>query len=95
MSIPRLRGRAAQIESPPEDAGKWAYEITVWDLSGEHQVGEPLLFGPYDTEAIACEEGRKNIRRASEAIEEHVTGGVSGKYLDLKNGAIMRPWNEQ
>jgi hypothetical protein len=93
-AIPRLRGRAAQIDSPPEDAGKWLYELTMWDLSGEHQVGEPWFFGPFETEAIAKTEGREITKKVSQTVEKEITGEVSGRFLDLKNGGIMRPWDE-
>lgn len=92
--IPRLRGRSAQIQEPIEDLDKWVYEVSLWDLSGENQIGEPGLFGPYETEAIALEEGRKIIQKISEKIEKELSGEISGMYLDLKNGGVMRPWKQ-
>ena len=87
---PRLRGRTAQIEEPIEDAGKWAYELTMWDLAGETLIGEPWLFGPFETEEKAKEEGREIVRFASGAI----TGEERpAKYIDMKNGGILRPWD--
>lgn len=102
MSIPRIRGKSGQIEHDPKctDAncgwhdkdGQWVYEISIWDLSGENQVGSPFIIGPFATQEIAQVEGLRAIQIAAEAIEKAATGGVSGKFLDLKNGAVMRPW---
>lgn len=94
MSPPRIRGRTAQIQEPIEDRDKWVYEVSVWDLAGEKQLMEPALYGPYETEQIAMNEGRKIVQTITERIEKDMTGKVSGRYLDLKNGAIMRPWKE-
>lgn len=91
MSIPRLRGRAG-IADQGEHEGKWYYEISVWDLSGEHQAGPPFQFGPFESEAAACDKGREIVKDLSEHIEKQQTGEVSGRYLDMKNGGIMRPW---
>lgn len=93
--IPRIKGRVAQIESPPKDAGKWLYEVSIWDLSGEIQGGEPFLFGPFDTEEIAKEQGREIVKKISQKLEKEMTGKSSGRFLDMKNGGIMRPWEEQ
>lgn len=92
--IPRIRGRAGQAQEG-EHTGKWFYEVSIWDLSGEHQAGPPFQFGPFDSEDVACAKGREIVRDISEYLEKKETGEVSGRYLDLKNGAIMRPWEEQ
>lgn len=94
MIPPRIRGRTAEIEEPIEDAGKFVYEITIWDLNGEKQISEPMLFGPFDTEAIAKEQGYEIARRVCQGMEKQMTGSTSNKYLDLKNGAVMRSWGD-
>ncbi len=94
MSIPRLRGRSGIADEGP-DKDKWFYEVSLWDLSGEIQVGEPFQFGPFESENAACEYGRNVVKDLSQHIEKQMTGESSGRYLDLKNGAIMRPWDEQ
>jgi len=94
MSIPRIRG-AAGVADEGEHKGKWFYEISIWDLSGEHQAGPPFQFGPFESEDLACEFGRAKIKDLSQHIEEIFTGKSSGRYLDMKNGGIMRPWDEQ
>lgn len=91
---PRIRGRTAQIETPIEDAGKWVYELSFWEITGEKQIGEPMLFGPFNSEDHAHEEGMRLVQRACETIEKEETGQTSGKYFDLKNGGVMRPWQE-
>jgi hypothetical protein len=91
MSIPRIRGRVGQIEEPYLDAGKWAFEISIWDLTGEHQVGEPIgPIGPYDTQELALSE----LKKATKLCCDVATGEPSTRYLDMKNGGIMRPWEE-
>lgn len=94
MSIPRIRGRAG-IADDGEDKGKWFYEISIWDFSGETQAGEPFQFGPFDSEDQACAFGREKTKDISEYLEELLTGKKSGRYMDMKNGGIMRPWDEQ
>lgn len=89
--VPRIRGRAGIAEDGPHK-GKWFYEITVWDFTGEVQVGAPLQIGPFDSENGACAAGREAVRFACEAIEKDAGHEPDGKYLDMKNGGIMRPW---
>lgn len=96
MMPPRIRGRLAQIEDPPELKGKWAYEISMWDLIGETMIGgEPIkMLGPFDTEEEACRIGKEACRVCCDTVEEKTTGQKSGKYLDLKNGGVLHPWDE-
>jgi hypothetical protein len=91
MTIPRIRGRPG-IADEGEHKGKWFYEVSIWDLAGEHQGGPPFQFGPFDSEKQACDKGREIVRYISEHLEKKETGEISGKYLDLKNGAVLRPW---
>lgn len=93
--IPRIRGKVGTIEDPPEWRGQFCFEISMWTLDGETQVGDPIgPFGPYKTEKEAQDALRSATRKACEAVELGVTGQISGKFLDLKNGAVMRPWDE-
>lgn len=94
MTIPRIRGRAG-IAEDGEHKNKWFYEISIWDLSGENQAGPPFQFGPFDSETEACDFGRNKTKEVAQHIEEFMTGKKSDKYIDLKNGAILRPWTEQ
>lgn len=93
MSIPRIRGRAGIAEDGP-DKGKWFYEVSIWDLSGEHQAGAPFQFGPFESEDKACEKGRSIVKDLSQHLEKIMTGEVSNRYLDMQNGGIMRPWED-
>jgi hypothetical protein len=96
MMPPRIRGRLAQIAEPPEDEGKWVFEISMWTFDGEKELGPPFgPFGPFDTEDLAAAEMMRACQMAAEAIEIQTTGEVSGKYLDMKNGGVLRPWREQ
>ncbi len=92
-AIPRIRGRAG-IAEEGEHKGQWFYEISIWDFSGETQAGPPFQFGPFDSEDAACKFGRNKTKEVNQHIEEIMTGEKSGRYMDLKNGCIMRPWDE-
>lgn len=94
--IPRIRGRLSIIESPEDLKGKWAFEISIWDFTGEKQVGGPMgPFGPFETEEIASREMSRACRMACEVYETSDGGKPSGNYLDMKNGGILRPWDAQ
>jgi hypothetical protein len=94
-AIPRIRARVGKISEPQEFKNQWAFEISMWTFDGETQVGELGTFGPYKTEKEAHEKMRLMTQTICESVEHKMTGGISGKYLDLKNGAVMRPWQEQ
>lgn len=93
MSIPRIRGRAG-IAAEGEHKGKWFYEVSIWDLSGEHCAGPPFQFGPFDSENAAAKKGRAIVKDISQHLEKVMTGEASNKYLDMLNGGIMRPWED-
>lgn len=93
MIPPRIRGRVGTADEGPHK-GKWFYEVSIWDFTGEHQQGEPFQIGPFKTEEAACEAGREAVKIASDTIEKQVTGQTSDKYLDMKNGGILRPWKD-
>ncbi len=93
--IPRIRGRSAEIEKGQGHDGKFCYEISVWTFDGEKQLGDSHVIGPFDTIEIARAEGLKFVRSISEKIEKDQTGEISGKFLDMKNGGILRPWDQQ
>jgi hypothetical protein len=92
-NVPRIRGRTG-VADEGEHKGKWFYEISLWDLSGEREAGPPFQFGPFDDEKVAGDFGRNKVRELSEYLENIITGEKSGRYFDLKNGGIMRPWDE-
>lgn len=92
MIPPRIRGRAGIAQPGQGVDGKWFFEITVWDLAGEKQFGDALQLGPFETEEIAKDIGFKATREVSEAFEKQAGFEPSGKFLDLKNGAILRSW---
>lgn len=96
MSIPpRIRGRVGQAEPGQGVDGKWFFTLEVATLYGE-TIGEPFgPFGPYDSKELAQDALRGAARLAAEAVEKGETGKVSGKYLDIKNGGVMRDWDEQ
>lgn len=93
--IPRLRGKIGVIEAPEDLKGQFAYEITLWNFEGTHQIEKPIgPFGPFKTEAEAAASMKKTMRIACEEIEMRVAGETSGHYMDLKNGGVTRPWDE-
>jgi hypothetical protein len=95
MDGPRIRGKVGEIEETKEWVGKWCFEISMWTMDGETQIGEPFTFGPFETKKLAHEEMNRAIRLACESVEMGVVGKISGKYFDLKAGGVMKPWNEQ
>lgn len=96
-TIPRIRGRVGLCheDEDPQYIGKWFFEISIWDFTGERSAGPPIQYGPWDSEVIAHAEMKKAVQVISETIEKEVTGKISGKYLDMKNGGVMRPWVDQ
>lgn len=90
--IPRIRGKVGQATDPAEVAGKWFFELSMWDYTGEKMVGEPWTIGPWETEAKAHEEMLVACRIACETIEKAHGEEPSGKFLDMKNGGVLRPW---
>lgn len=94
MIPPRIRGRVGQFAEPEEWKDKYCFEILVADLYGNN-IGDPIgPFGPYDTEEKAKEEMRSAVRMAAESYETKANGQASGEYLDMKNGGIIRKWDE-
>lgn len=94
--IPRIRGKVGQIEEPEELKDKWCFNLSLWTFDGETQIGEPFgPFGPFDSEEIAQKELMIAARVACEGIEKAAGFEPSGKYIDLKANAILRPWDEQ
>lgn len=91
--IPRIRGRAGQA-AEGEHQGKWFYEVSVWDLTGEIQFGDAIQIGPFDSESAAGEAGKKAVRAMSDEATRLKGHEPNGKYLDMKNGGILRPWEE-
>lgn len=90
--IPRIRGQAGEIMDGP-DAGKWIYEISVWTLDGEARLGDPWLLGPFESREQACNVGRDATKTVCETLEKEIGDGtISGKFLDMKNGGVLRPW---
>lgn len=90
----RIRTQSGQIESPPELAGKWAFEISFWSLDGETKLNAMGPFGAFETQKEAITESKKAARMASEEFEKAIVGKTSGKYFDMKNGGTLRPWDE-
>lgn len=93
--VPRIRGRIAQIEEPIEYKDQWCFEISLWTFDGETRIGDAFgPFGPFATETEATQEMNKAVRLVAEKIELSYGGEVSGKYIDLKNGGVLRNWEE-
>lgn len=92
MSISRIRSRSGIIEEG-KDVGKWAFEVSLWTFDGEHQVGEPFgPFGPFDSQLEAIEESKRCVQLIAEVLEKTEGQKPSGKYIDFKNGGVLRNW---
>lgn len=97
MQPPRIRGKVGQAESPDDVKGKYFFEISIWDLAGENQVGDPLgPFGPFDTEKVAKEEMRKAVKMCCDIYLDKVglPQDASRGYVDMKNEGKFRKWEE-
>lgn len=92
--IPRIRAKVGKIDNG-EYKDKWAFEISLWTLDGEKMIGEPFTIGPWDTKEQAHTEMKSAVKLSCEAIEKANGCDPSGKFLDMKNGGILRPWTEQ
>lgn len=91
---PRIRAVAGQADHPPEMVGKWFFELSLWDFTGEKRLGDTLTFGPWPDEKTAKDEMRKAGRLACESVEKGYGFEPGGKFLDMKNGGVLRSWEE-
>lgn len=90
--IPRIQGRVGEIESPPELAGRFTFEVFL-SFMGD---GEPqkVFQGPdYATHEEAMKELRNACRICCEKIETDIDGKPSGKFIDMKTNHL-RSWDE-
>ena len=95
MNTPRIRCSSFQAESDDKKYnGKWFFVLSVWDFIGETMTYEHQPIGPFETQKEAIEESKRAARIVSEMFEKEFTGQIGGQYLDLKNGGILRSWNE-
>lgn len=90
---PRIKGRVGSVDEG-EFKGTFFFEIAMFDFYGEKQVGEPMTFGPYKNEPEARAEMMKAVRLACDTIETAVDGKPSVRFMDMKNGGVMRNWEE-
>lgn len=95
MTAPvRLKGKVAQAEPGQGFDHKWFFTLFMFTLDNQ-QIGSPCgPFGPYETEALALEEMKGALKVCCEEIELKLTGQVSGHYIDMQNGGVVRPWIE-
>lgn len=89
MNIPRIRARVGLGED-----NKYYFEISLWTFDGETKIFDPFTVGPWETEIKAHEEMNKAVQLVCEQIEKSKGLEPSGKYIDLKNGAVLRPWQQ-
>lgn len=79
LPLPRIKGRVGI----GEEDGKHYYEISMWNVENTKQFGEPFILGPFESEPIAAEEGKKAIA--------HVMKTVFGDHFhDMKDGGKMK-----
>lgn len=91
-SPPRIKGRVGVIEAPHEDAGKFAYEVSIWDFYGETQLFQPFVFGPFNDEESATNFGREKVKSLCQSFAETNEEVDPTRYMDMKNGGVLRPW---
>jgi hypothetical protein len=94
--VPRIRGTIGKVAEPSECEGMFCFEISIWDFSGTTRISEPIgPFGPFPSHEEAMIEMKKAIRIACHEAQKMHGCEVSEEYLDLKNGGMLRSWNEQ
>ncbi|MFM6930425.1 MAG: hypothetical protein ACKOX6_18320 [Bdellovibrio sp.] len=86
---PRIRGKVGLAEDGQGFDGKWFFTIEVTDLYGK-DLGEPFVFGPWDTEEIARAELDKAVKLACDAVSKAETGEPATQYLDMKDGGKLK-----
>ena len=94
MNPPRIRSRSFQFDEPIEWKDKWGFDISLWTFDGEAQIGECGMFGPYETQELAIIASKGAAKLVCESMEKKAIGEVSGKYLDMKNGGVLRSWED-
>ena len=87
--IPRIRARVGHTED-----GKFYFEISLWNLAGTECFSRNDV-GPFQTEKEAHIEMRKCTQLVSESIEKMAGGKPSGKYIDFKDGGLLKSWMQQ
>lgn len=90
----RIRAKSGKIEYPQELAGKWAFVVSFWTQDGETLLKEEAPVGSFETQKEAIKESKIAARFISEEFQKHFDGKVNGKYIDMKNGGILRDWDE-
>ncbi len=91
---PRIRGKVAEAEPGQGMDGKWFYTIEVATLYGE-AIGAPIgPFGPFDSREIALIKLKEAAKEISDDIQKAMGQEVTGDYLDMKNGGVLRKWDE-
>lgn len=93
-AVPRIRGRVGEADKGQGVDGKFFAEVSMWDLAGTKQIGESIIYGPFDSEALATAYLREVTEAASKAIEAAMTGNVTGKYHDMMSGEL-RKWGDE
>lgn len=93
-AIPRIKARVGEVEPGQGHDGEFCFEVLMFTMSNKF-VGHLGTFGPYKTEKEAQAKMREATKMICQKIELDETGKTSDEYLDLKNGAEMRKWDEQ
>ena len=88
--MPRVRARVGTCTEPPELAGKFAVEVSFWDLTGTERLGVMEPFGPFETEAQAKEEMRGIVDRVVKELQAAIGAHATGDVIDFKNGGVLR-----
>lgn len=90
----RVRARVGEATPGQGHDGKYFFEISIWDVAGIESAGPPWVLGPWETEKIAFNEMRKAVKVVSDVISKAEGGKESDAYLDLKNGGVLRKFEE-
>lgn len=91
----RIRSESGQCDDPKDEHfNKWFCRVSLWSVDGEEEIGTLGMWGPFETQKMAQARGKEVGKFAAEEIEKLLDGKASGKYLDMKNGGVLRSWQE-
>lgn len=91
MLMPRIRARVGRAEENGKEIG-WGFEVSLWDITGTKKLMEPVVSDVFDTEDLANQAMKECVRYISDECVKLAGGEPTNQYLDLKNGCVLRPW---
>lgn len=85
----RIRGKVGKGAND-----KFYFELSFWSFDGETMQGNPLTVGLFETEAVAFSEMREAVRLALDTMADGMGVERTNKFIDMKNGGVLRNFDE-